>query len=458
MVKLSTDSITFDQFTGRPIGRASQGGKSYTIDYSNLPNIFRVDGFGVPSGMKAAQGPSDPDTYEGSSLRDIQDMGLELLLQKEVEEFGDGLYLERSALSALKAFQGTDSYTSDGVFDIGKSRWGYRPPVINHMAGGEDMSYHMRGKAVDLKLRPSFARAPTIAPLISVVVNAIDRGFRCIGFGAKQFHMDTRQVGGFMGYIYPTWSNKIISSQDIIALGAWANRPNELTDDVSKGLGGKVITPTLIYKLYLLVYSHGYDWWRRSTGSGPLNFNDVQRIVRDGRIPSVADSDDVTYYHISETDLGKYNVGVKASSQIQQLASTQTVTPSNQQTSTQTNVTPVQQTSTQTNVNQTTTTIDPFSRVGRNDLINIGILGAVIFGGYFGFKALLRGLRDRSERARYEREIRRLYSTKSRRELIGEFRMKHAGAISRARRDPRLARELEMKLARILAQNGYPIY
>ena len=67
-------------------------------------------------------------------------------------------------------------------------------------------------------------------------------------------------------------------------------------------------------------------------------------------------------------------------------------------------------------------------------------------------------MRNRSERAKYEREIRRLLSQKSRRELIGEFRMKHSRAIVRAKRDPRLARELEFKLAKILADNGYPIY
>ena len=99
-----------------------------------------------------------------------------------------------------------------------------------------------------------------------------------------------------------------------------------------------------------------------------------------------------------------------------------------------------------------------FTKAGRTDLINLGILSAVILGGYFGFRAFLRHIRNRSEKARIEKEIRRLYSTKSRRELIGEFRMKHSGAIVKAKRDPRLARELEMKLARILAKNGYPIY
>ncbi len=440
MVKFTTDDVEFSDIQGKTIGRVSQGDTSYPLDYRYNREVQKVPSFYPPEGMVNAQGPSDPDSDVGSNIRDIQDEGLELYLAKEVEEFGDGLYLSTkrygsipSATQALGNFTNTPSYSRDGVFRRGRTRWGYRPPIINHMAGGEDSSYHMKGRAVDLTLATSNI---TLPKLMDVVVNAIHSGFRCIGFGGVQFHMDTRDVGGFMGYTYPTWDKTLRRG----AADAYAV-PEIIHYE------GQLLTPTLVFKLYLLYYSV-----KRPKILGvrePITANQAESIVRDRTIPSVSDSDNVTYFHISEEDCRKWAVPIRATRQVTASRATQPESDTSRSlTDTPPSYTP----------SEPGKTPYLFTKAGRTDLINLGILSAVILGGYFGFRAFLRHIRNRSEKARIEKEIRRLYSTKSRRELIGEFRMKHSGAIVKAKRDPRLARELEMKLARILAKNGYPIY
>lgn len=436
MVKFTTDDVEFSDIQGKTIGRVSQGDTSYPLDYRYNREVQKVPSFYPPEGMVNARGPSDPDSDVGSNIRDIQDEGLELYLAKEVEEFGDGLYLESSARRALGKFVQTPSYSRDGVFQRGETRWGYRPPIINHMAGGEDSSYHMKGRAVDLTLATSNI---TLPKLMDVVVNAIDSGFRCIGFGGVQFHMDTRDVGGFMGYTYPTWRATLPPG----AADAYAV-PEIIHYE------GQLLTPTLVFKLYLLYYSvkrpDVLDVNR------PMTAREAESIVRDRTIPSVSDSDNVTYFHISNRDCIKWAKPIRATQQV----TTSRATEPEADTSRPLTDTPA--TREPTAPSEPGKTPYLFTKTGRTDLINLGILSAVILGGYFGFRAFLRHIRNRSEKARVEKEIRRLYSTKSRRELIGEFRMKHSGAIVKAKRDPRLARELEMKLARILANNGYPIY
>ena len=437
MVKFTTDDVEFSDIEGRTIGRVSQGDTSYPLDYRYNREVQKVPSFYPPEGMVNARGPSDPDSDVGSDIRDIQDEGLELYLAKEVEEFGDGLYLESSARRALGKFVQTPSYSRDGVFQRGETRWGYRPPIINHMAGGEDSSYHMKGRAVDLTLTSSTVN---LLKLMDVVVNAINSGFRCIGFGGVQFHLDTRDVGGFMGYTYPTWNRTFPQ-------GA----AEQLGIPIANVYEGQLLTPTLVFKIYLLYYSA-----KRPdilNVNRPMTVREVESIVRDRTIPSVSDSDNVRYFHISNSDCNRWAVPIRATQQV----ITSRATEPEEDTSR-----PL--TGTRATREPSSTPSEPgqlpylFRKEGRTDLINLGILSAVILGGYFGFRAFLRHIRNRSEKARVEKEIRRLYSTKSRRELIGEFRMKNAGAIVRAKRDPRLARELEMKLARILANNGYPVY
>lgn len=444
MVKFSTSDVDFDDYNGFVIGRESQGGKSYPLDYRNSWSggrkiISKIPSFYVPSGMQKAVGPSDPDTTEGSSLRDIQNEGLELVLEKEVEEFGDGLYLVKSAADALGFFVGTDSYRRDGIFQPYETRWGYRPPVINHMAGGEDASYHMKGMAVDLQL--TRGAKVNVTNLMSCVVNSIASGFRCIGFGGVQFHMDTREVGGFMGYVYPhTW-------REYFAPGS----ARMLGIPEAEVFENKLLTPTLIFKLYLMYYSKYFP--RQMRVDKPLDVRDVNGIVRDRTIPSVADSDNVRYAHISEDNIRKYVTGIiSASTQVVSVNSP-TPKPESQSAGSQSRSEP-------TYTPQPTSTETPyiFTPAGQTDLITLGVLGAVILGGFYGFKAFFRGIRNRSERARYEREVRRLLSKKSRRELISDFRVRHYNQIVKAKRDPRLARQLEMKLGKILAKNGYPIY
>lgn len=437
MVKFTTDDIEFSDIQGKTIGRVSQGDTSYPLDYRYNRQVQKVPSFYPPEGMVKARGPSDPDSDVGSDIRDIQDEGLELYLAKEVEEFGDGLYLESSARRALGKFVQTPSYSRDGVFQRGETRWGYRPPIINHMAGGEDSSYHMKGRAVDLTLATSNVN---LLKLMDVVVNAIHSGFRCIGFGGVQFHLDTRDVGGFMGYTYPTWNRTL-------PRGA----ADQLGIPEANVYEGQLLTPTLVFKIYLLYYST-----KRPdilNVNRPMTVREVESIVRDRTIPSVSDSDNVRYFHISNGDCNRWAVPIRATQQV----TTSRATEPEADTSRPLTDRPATQEPTST-PSEPGKTPYLFTKAGRTDLINLGILSAVILGGYFGFRAFLRHIRNRSEKARIEKEIRRLYSTKSRRELIGEFRMKHSGAIVKAKRDPRLARELEMKLARILANNGYPIY
>lgn len=399
--------------------------------YSDLSGISGpIGGFYKPDGM-AAMG-TDPDdlkhpdpTVSGKSIDDVIDGDLYDVLKQEWVLYGkDGLYINGDTARALRTFTTTSSY--DDLFARGKTRWGVRPPIINWLTGGVEDSYHKTGHAVDLKLKID-QRSITYQQLTDCVWNALYSGFRGIGFGGGQFHFDTRD-GGMLGYTYDKWWTST-GPADVLksAFESLANIASEKGDARSESFyreaARKVNTSVTV-----LPDNTGKGY------SGPRHFS----------------GSDIDKYINRSINAEQEGIGASPTSAPSSSSATRTYT-STSDTSTRT-YTPSDEDKGESETPYLLT------KAGRGDLVTLGILGAVILGGFYGFRSFLRHMKNRSERAKYEREIRRLLSQKSRRELIGEFRMKHSRAIVRAKRDPRLARELEFKLAKILADNGYPIY
>ena len=401
-------------------------------DYGFARNITGpVSGFNKPDGM-AAMG-TDPDdlrhpdpTVRHRSIDDVIRNDLYDALKQEWALYGEkGLYLNGSTAASLAAFQSTPSYLD--LFERGETRWGVRPPIINWLADGVEDSYHKTGQAVDLKLNVGQG---SINPnqLIDCVWNALYSGFRGIGFGGQQFHFDTRN-GGLLGYTYDKWRS--------------SSGPADALQAAFYGLAQKAKErgSTSDQEYYLEAASRVNTSLRvlpensagKSRGKFQFSESDIRKYITR---PMDAERDSIAQAAQSVTSGTEYTPQTQST---ERLSFTDSSEPST--TSQSSGDTPYL-----------------LTKGGRQDLVTLGILGAVILGGFYGFRAFFRHIRNRSERARYEKEIRRLLSQKSRRELIGEFRMKHARAIVRAKRDPRLARELEFKLAKILANNGYPIY
>ncbi len=189
-----------------------------------IENITKVSGWGIPDGMMAAGVlPSgevgvlkdpDPAPNAGKSLNwidrnDFSGKPAREVYQKELEDFGDGVYLESKTARALQKAMQSQVFrermiSSSRAQQDGSTRWAYRPPVTNILAGGIDDSYHLKGQAVDIKHDGNW-NADSIRALQDIVVQALKAGFRGIGFGGRQFHFDTRQ-NGFMGYVYSSWN------------------------------------------------------------------------------------------------------------------------------------------------------------------------------------------------------------------------------------------------------------
>lgn len=191
-----------------------------------IENITKVSGWGIPDGMMAAgvlpggevgvlKDP-DPKPKAGESLNwidrnDFSGKPAREVYQKELEDFGDGVYLESKTARALQKVMQSQVFrermiSSSRAQQDGSTRWAYRPPIVNILAGGIDDSYHLKGQAVDIKHDGSW-NANSIPALQDIVVQALQAGFRGIGFGGSQFHFDTRQ-NGFMGYVYSSWNLK----------------------------------------------------------------------------------------------------------------------------------------------------------------------------------------------------------------------------------------------------------
>lgn len=189
-----------------------------------IENITKVSGWGIPDGMMAAgvlpggevgvlKDP-DPKPKAGESLNwidrnDFSGKPAREVYQKELEDFGDGVYLESKTARALQKVMQSQVFrermiSSSRAQQDGSTRWAYRPPIVNILAGGIDDSYHLKGQAVDIKHDGSW-NANSIPALQDIVVQALQAGFRGIGFGGSQFHFDTRQ-NGFMGYVYSSWN------------------------------------------------------------------------------------------------------------------------------------------------------------------------------------------------------------------------------------------------------------
>lgn len=384
-----------------------------------VSNFYQPDGMAAmgtdPNNLKHP----DPDVTHTSISNDVVKAGLYDALKQEWVLYGkDGLYIDGTTATALERFQTTASYSQ--LFNRGETRWGVRPPIINHLTGGVKNSYHKTGQAVDLKLRK---RPSEISQqeLMDCVWNALWAGFRGIGFGGNQFHFDTRQ-SGLIGYIYDKWP--------------YSTPPSEVL---------KYAFETKAKKARREGDERNFNFFMSGASKVKTKIVRPEQSANRGLSSEFSSSDISTYIRDeldARSEFEKQDLGGGGGSSAS--GGDQGYIPPPAETTTTTSTAPV--------------TPYFFTQKGRAELVDLGILSAIILGGYFGFKAFLSHLKNRSEKARAEREIRRLYSTKSRRELIGEFRMKNAGAIVRAKRDPRLARELEIKLARILAKNGYPIY
>ena len=399
-------------------------------NYNFVSSVIPVPSFRVPEGM-AAMGTDpnnlkhpDPTESRNQTLDYIVDRDLYDSLRKEWMLFGDSLYLNNATGKALERFQSTPSYRD--LFQSGETRWGVRPPIINWLTGGVDDSYHKTGQAVDLKLKMS-SRSITNQQLIDCVWNALWSGFRGIGFGGGQFHFDTRS-GGMLGYTYDKYHSN--DGPPIILKKAFLELAKQAKD----------VEDMATVKKYV-------------EASQRVRTNDVlpKNTGRGSSTRHFSDSD-INLYIDRQMDAAREGIGATISQTKDIGSALDSTSDSGTETLTFVN-NPSSTTTSQPSKTKTTG-----GSITGGDLVSLGILGFVILGGFYGFRAFFRHIRDRSERARYEKDIRRLLSQRSRRELIGEFRMKHANAIVRAKRDPRLARELEFKLAKILADNGYPIY
>ena len=362
-----------------------------------IENITKVSGWGIPDGMMAAgvlpggevgvlKDP-DPAPNAGKSLNwidrnDFSGKPAREVYQKELEDFGDGVYLESKTARALQKVMQSQVFrdrmiSSSAAQQDGSTRWAYRPPIVNILAGGIDDSYHLKGQAVDIRHDGNWG-ANSIRALQDIVVQALKAGFRGIGFGSKQFHFDTRQ-NGFMGYVYSSWNLKT---------------PN-----------GKPVTPSWILASCLCDMDGlktALPLYRDGNGE-PIY---KQEQIVGGVIKSVNPIlDSNTGFRgegalMSNSNIEKYINNIKG--QGETLGSTGSSTS--------------------------------LGTIG-----GLTALAALIIGGIYGFRRFLRNRREQAE-------AQKIAMDQKKRVVISRFRSKNAKLIRKAKNNPEVAAQLEQEL------------
>ena len=268
--------------------------KARTRIIENIAYASRPSKWAIPGGMMDAgvdvQGNitqlKDPSPH-GKSLNwiyqnDVNGRPADEVYRDELENFGKGLALDGPTRAALGSFAGTKTYKNNFASPTNNrsTRWGYRPYVVNKLAGGIDDSYHQLGKAVDIKHKGfSGSDFPTLQ---DIVVQALASGFRGIGFGGSQFHFDTRSTG-FLGYTYSSWNIGVP--------------------------GGPKLTPNWVLAS-ILCNMPDVDF---PTAIGPYRDNPMDpkdvigRIVRDvGDVPDTQSGQNSSKVVMSDADIQKY--------------------------------------------------------------------------------------------------------------------------------------------------------
>jgi hypothetical protein len=362
-----------------------------------IENITKVSGWGIPDGMMAAgvlpggevgvlKDP-DPAPNAGKSLNwidrnDFSGKPAREVYQKELEDFGDGVYLESKTARALQKVMQSQVFrdrmiSSSAAQQDGSTRWAYRPPIVNILAGGIDDSYHLKGQAVDIRHDGNWG-ANSIRALQDIVVQALKAGFRGIGFGSKQFHFDTRQ-NGFMGYVYSSWNLKT---------------PN-----------GKPVTPSWILASCLCDMDGlktALPLYRDGNGE-PIY---KQEQIVGGVIKSVNPIlDSNTGFRgegalMSNSNIEKYINNIKG---------------------------------------QGETLGNTGSSTSLGTIGGLTALAALIIGGIYGFRRFLRNRREQAE-------AQKIAMDQKKRVVISRFRSKNARLIRKAKNNPEVAAQLEQEL------------
>lgn len=218
--------------------------EAYYDNYN--PRVSEVPGWQVPHGMSddpAAIGgvgtvdnPMDPDARggQGKSLSDLTP-GEMSAFRSEIEKYGGRMMLHATTAGALQRFERTPSWSANGYKKTGV-RWALRPPVTNELAGGIDDSYHKSGEAIDVKHN---GRPPSVEGMKQLISDLIRSGFRGIGFGGTQTHMDTR-TSGVMIYTYPgSWNgpNPVSVVNQMLADVGSSERIKSMPSPNRSGLG-----------------------------------------------------------------------------------------------------------------------------------------------------------------------------------------------------------------------------
>ena len=374
-----------------------------------IENITKVSGWGIPQGFldSADRGPNgeiiklkdpDPAESEGETLQwiysnRIKGVSAADVFRDEIENYGDGLYLQSRTGNVLNKFARTKAFDTFMLYPStsrdGSTRWGYRPYVANKLTGGIDDSYHASGEAVDIRVKPGAFTNPPVRAMQNFVIQAVAQGFRGIGFGLEQFHFDTRQ-GGFVGYVYPTWASSgprtykgnlmtpgwVLASAlcdmegERTALPAF--RENKDPNGAPLYTVEEIVGPVI-----------------RSLGAVPS-----KDTGRSGSAPVVISDSDIRKYfsQFSNNENASLGDGSK---------------------------------------------IVPISSIGV--VGGITALAALIIGGVYGFRRFLRNRREQAE-------AQKIAMDQKKRVIISRFRNKNARLIKKAKSDPEIAARLEQEL------------
>ena len=180
--------------------------EAYYDRYS--PSVQKVPGWGVPEGMSRGRrgvgtvdNPNDPDSRDGASLSDLTPAEMRAF-KDEIAKYGGEMMLNSGTSRALGSLERKGSWRTWGLKKSGV-RWALRPPVTNKLAGGIANSYHKEGVAIDVK--HSMGTSTSFEKMAQLIVDAYDAGFRGIGFGGSQVHLDTRRGDDMMVYAYSSW-------------------------------------------------------------------------------------------------------------------------------------------------------------------------------------------------------------------------------------------------------------